>query len=76
MLPQVFDIAAGIGCDVIKMMPYMNGRRQQWRIKDMKIVNGIEECLDIRGARRLNGVQAIPYHYKGSANQHGEVQNY
>ena len=72
----MFDIAAGFGCEVIKMMPYTNGKRQQWRIEGVKIINGIGECLDIRGEIRLNGVQVIPYHYKASANQHWDVQNY
>ena len=42
----------------------------QWKFDGKKIVNGKDECLDIRGDINRDGAELCSYKYKGQSNQH------
>lgn len=61
--------------DKLQTKPFSDDPRGHWAPVDgKKIVNGLGECLDIKGDKTDDGASLISYKYKGSANQHWHVQ--
>lgn len=44
--------------------------RSTWRLEGKKIVNGVGECLDIKGDKDHDAAELCSYDYKDAANQH------
>lgn len=59
--------------DKLKMKAFSDDPRGQWTIEGKKIVNGVGECLDIKGGKDKDGASLISYAYQGSANQHWRI---
>jgi len=57
----------------LKMKSFSDDPRGHWTIDGKKIVNGVGECLDIKGAKNDDGASLVSYAYKGSANQHWRI---
>jgi hypothetical protein len=61
--------------DKLKTKPFSDDPRGHWAIIEGKrIVNGLGECLDIKGDKTDDGASLISYTYKGSPNQHWLIQ--
>ena len=62
--------------DKLKTAPFSDDPRGHWAfIEGKKIVNGLGECLDIKGDKSDDGASIISYAYKGSPNQHWHIQH-
>jgi len=46
----------------------------QWRIEGNRIVNGLGECLDIKGNDHSDGAHLCAYSYHGQRNQHWLIE--
>ena len=68
----MFFVSEGEGHH-LKMVYYNSHPAQQWRFDFNKIMNGVNRCLDIKGAHHHNGAELCAYDYKGAENQHWEL---
>lgn len=60
--------------DKLKTKPISADPRGHWAVVDKRIVNGLGECLDIKGEKDEDGAKLISYTYKGAPNQHWHLQ--
>lgn len=56
------------------MVHFTGGASQRFRVDGKKIVNGIGECADIRGAWKHDSAPVITYKYSGASNQHWRME--
>jgi len=59
---------------MIKMVPYTGTAIQQWRMDENRIVNKVNNCLDICDGSNKDGAELISFKYKGQPNQHWRLQ--
>jgi len=58
----------------LKTIVYSGNPRSCWRMEGNKIVNGVGECLDIKGGKNSNGAEVCAYDYKDQKNQHWTLE--
>lgn len=67
-----FNVEVG---EKLKTRPFSTDPRGHWAIDTgtKKIVNGLGECLDIKGDSDEDGAKLISYKFKDSANQQWHI---
>lgn len=58
----------------LKMVPFSSNPKHQWRVEGDKIMNGVGQCLDIRGGKCSNGSELCAYTFKNKENQRWIIQ--
>ncbi|ESN96039.1 hypothetical protein HELRODRAFT_163065 [Helobdella robusta] len=58
----------------LKMVRFTGGASQRFRLDGSRILNGIGECVDIRGASKKECAQIITYPHNGDTNQQWFIQ--
>jgi len=65
--------STGKGHDLKMQLP-LGDAGTQWRWDSNKVLNGLGECLDIKGESRSEGAVLCAYDYKNQGNQHWRLE--